>query len=57
MRTVDEIEAKQEEIAQELHDIHEKYNFPPDIKAFLVADKANQLRLLEWVIGESGQAK
>ena len=57
MRTVDEIQAKQEEIAQELHDIHEKYNFPPDIEAFLVADKANQLRLLEWVIGESGQAK
>lgn len=57
MRTVEEIHAKQEEIAQELDDIHEKYNFPPDMKAFLVADKANQLRLLQWVLDESGHAK
>ena len=57
MRTVEEIHAKQEEIAQELDDIHEKYNFPPDMKAFLVADKANQLRLLQWVLDESGQVE
>lgn len=53
MRTEAEIIERQQRISQELHDIHEKYNLPPDIKMFVIADKANQLTLLEWVLNDS----